>query len=112
MQLGSAPGPGRFDNADAAAAQGLEPLVWAVVPELERLLQMPSLPGSNVVLLFGAKPRSQQADVPVTALWLKFGPAAVVELIAGIDDLQIWLLAAADDSAASPVDILPPSTCR
>jgi hypothetical protein len=104
VQLSSAPGPGRFDNADAAAAQGLEPIglgsgslagafaANAIVARVETLF----------FYLAPSRVRNRQ-DVPVTALWLKFGPAAAVELIAGIDDLQIWLLAAADDSAASPI---------
>ena len=104
VRLGSAPGSGRFDNADAAAVQGLETIDPASA-SLAGAFAADAIVARVETLFFYLAPSRvlNRQGVPVTALWLKFGPAAAVELIAGIDDLQIWLLAAANDGSASPV---------
>ena len=104
LKLSWAAGSGRFDNADGGVVQGLTTVngsnaaasggfgADAIVARVETLFFY--LAPSRVI---------NRQGIPATALWLKFGPAKAVELIAGIDDLQIWFLAAADDATLNRI---------
>lgn len=109
VKLSWAAGPGRFDNADTAAGQGLDTILQGNGSLVGGFAADAIVARVETLFFFLAPSRVLNSQgVPVMALWLKFGPAAAVELIAGIDDLQIWLLAAVDDSPASPMGYFTP----
>ena len=97
-----AEGPGLFDNGRSAVLSG---------PVTQQSAAFPRDYGADATVArvetsyFYLAPSLvlNRHGTPATALWLKFGAARGTELIAGIDDLQVWFLAAAGAEPSSPI---------
>ena len=104
LKLDWAAGPGAFDNVDGLSSSGLK-------SGRRGIAESPGSYGADAIVariearffyLAPSRVINRQGS-PVTALWLKFGTAPGVELIAGIDDLQVWFLAATGAQPANSI---------
>ena len=101
-ELSWADGPGPFDNSRAAVAVGSSRQRAAAVPKGYGADAMVALVETLFFYLAPSLVENRQGNL-ATALWLKRGPARGVELFAGIDNLQVWFLAAAGAESSSPI---------
>ena len=100
LLLSWAQGPGVFDNARVGVVAGGD-LVSDTLALLSRGFGADATVAVVVSSIFYLAPslvRSRQG-AQATALWLKSGAAPSVEMIAGVDDFQIWYLVAEGSSA-------------
>lgn len=102
LMLRWAQGPGTFDNASVGRIHGDEGTSESLAL-LPRGFAVDASVATVITSIFYLAPslvRSRQGQM-VRALWLKSGSDPSVEMIAGIDDLQVWFLVAEDISPDS-----------